>query len=112
MRIVLYGPPGAGKGTQAKKISERFDIPTVSMGDVLRNELQQRTLLAEKIREYVEKGALVPDELLFDMIEGLLDGKELGEGFILDGFPRTVAQAEALKGFLSERDVKLAKRDL
>ena len=107
MRIVLFGPPGAGKGTQAKKISKRFDIPTVSMGDVLRNELQQKTLLAEKIRQYVEKGALVPDELLFDMIEGLLDSKELEKGFILDGFPRTVAQAEALKGFLAERDLKL-----
>jgi len=107
MRIVLLGPPGAGKGTQSKKISERFKIPTVSMGDVLRSELKKETPLAEKIRKYIEKGALVPDELLFDMIESLLDSKELEKGFILDGFPRTLVQAEALKGFLAERDVKL-----
>lgn len=109
MRLILLGPPGAGKGTQAKKLSERFEIPAVSMGERLRDDSQKGTELGRKIKEHMQKGVLVPDHLLFDIVEKLLDDEDLKNGFILDGFPRTIVQAETLTGFFKKRDLQLDK---
>jgi|SaaInl8_200m_RNA_FD_contig_31_786921_length_1624_multi_7_in_0_out_0_2 adenylate kinase len=109
MRLILLGPPGAGKGTQAKKLSEKFEIPAVSMGEKLRGDSQKDTRLGQRIKEYMKKGVLVPDHLLFDIVEKLLDDEDLRNGFILDGFPRTIVQAETLTGFLKKRDLKLGR---
>jgi len=94
-RIILLGPPGAGKGTQAKKLVEKTGLTHLSTGDILRDEVARGTELGRKAKEYMDRGDLVPDELIIGMIRGRIEGKD---GFILDGFPRTVAQAEALAG--------------
>jgi len=94
-RIVLLGPPGAGKGTQAKLLAERTGLLHLSTGDVLRDEVARGTPLGRQAKEYMDRGALVPDRLVIDMVRGRI---AKGTGFILDGFPRTVAQAEALDG--------------
>jgi len=109
MRLILFGPPGAGKGTQAKKLSERFKIPWVSMGDVLRNQSEKKTSLGEEVKKYMKKGALVPDHLLFNIVEDLLSDEDFRKGFILDGFPRTIAQAEALEKFFKKAGIDLDK---
>lgn len=109
IRLILLGPPGAGKGTQAKRLSERFDVPWVSMGDVLRKEVEENTPLGQKAKRYIEKGKLVPDYLLLDIIENLLKRSDFEKGFILDGFPRTSEQAEALTGFLLKRGIESEK---
>src|SRR3990172_12715343 len=96
MRIVLLGPPGAGKGTQAAKISHRLGVPHVSTGDILRRNVAEGTDLGKKAQGYMEKGGLVPDDLVIAMTERRLKQADARQGFILDGFPRTVAQAEAL----------------
>lgn len=93
-RIVLLGPPGAGKGTQAKLITGKTNLTHLSTGDILRNEVAQGTALGKKAKGYMDRGDLVPDRLIIDMIRGRI---ETADGFILDGFPRTVAQAEALE---------------
>ncbi len=92
-RIVLLGPPGAGKGTQAKLIAEKTGLLHLSTGDILRDEVARGTALGRKAKEYMDRGDLVPDGLMIGMVRGRVGG---GTGFILDGFPRTVAQAEAL----------------
>lgn len=109
MRLILFGPPGAGKGTQAKKLSERFKIPFVSMGDVLRKQSEKKTLLGQEVKKYMKKGVLVPDHLLLSMVEDLLNDEGFQEGFILDGFPRTIVQAEALEKFFKKTDIDLDK---
>lgn len=90
-KVVLLGAPGAGKGTQAKLLAVKLGIPHISTGDLLREEVRRRTELGCQAKEYIDRGELVPDELMIAMIKG-----RLGDGFILDGFPRTMAQAEAL----------------
>lgn len=104
MRIILLGPPGAGKGTQAKLISEKFDIPHISTGDIFRKNISEKTPLGVKAKEYMDKGLLVPDELTIDIVNDRLTKDDCKKGFLLDGFPRTVKQAEALEDFLSERN--------
>lgn len=99
MRIVLLGPPGAGKGTQASRISEKYQIPHISTGDIFRANMKNDTPLGKKAKEYMNNGQLVPDSLVIDMVKDRLqqdDVKNANYGYLLDGFPRTVAQAESL----------------
>lgn len=102
MNLVFLGPPGAGKGTQAKRLSEEFKWPHISTGDILREAVSKRTPLGEKAMEYMEKGELVPDEVVIGIIKERLKGKDTQKGFILDGFPRTVNQAQSLDAVLEE----------
>ena len=107
MRLVLLGPPGAGKGTQAKLLEERLGVPQISTGDILRRGAQDGSALGRKAREYMDQGELVPDELMIGIVEEQLTGERCGRGFLLDGFPRTVAQAEALEAMLGRRKFPL-----
>ena len=100
MRLVLLGPPGAGKGTQAVRLSERFDVPSISTGDLLRGHVQDSTPLGVRARTFMDRGEYVPDELVVQMVMDRLDDPDATKGFILDGFPRTVAQAQALEDAL------------
>jgi adenylate kinase len=106
MIIILLGPPGAGKGTIAEEIKKKIDIPVISTGDVLRNVIQKGTDLGKKAQEYVHSGKLVPDSLIMEIIEKRIQQEEYQEGFMFDGFPRTVQQGKALES-LNE---KLGKR--
>lgn len=96
MRIILLGPPGSGKGTQAALLRDRLDIPHISTGDLLRNAVQQETELGRKAKSYMDAGDLVPDDLMLGLIEERLGQADVANGFILDGYPRNLAQAEAL----------------
>jgi adenylate kinase len=97
MRLILLGPPGAGKGTQAKRIIEKYHIPQISTGDILRAAIQQASDLGRKVKAIVESGQLVPDEIVIQLVEERLKQPDCANGFLLDGFPRTVNQAEALR---------------
>ncbi|NOY46535.1 MAG: adenylate kinase [Deltaproteobacteria bacterium] len=101
MRLILLGPPGAGKGTQAKRLIERYGIPQISTGDILRAAVRDGTDLGKKAKEYMDAGKLVPDEVVIGIIEERLQEADCAKGFILDGFPRTVAQADALNRVLA-----------
>ncbi len=107
MRIVLMGPPGAGKGTQAARLSERLDAPHVSTGDLFRDHMKNGTDLGVQAQRYVDAGDLVPDEVTVAMVKDRLDSPDCAEGFLLDGFPRTVAQAGELQKVLSDLDQRL-----
>jgi adenylate kinase len=107
MRAILIGPPGAGKGTQAKVICERFGIPQISTGDMLRAHKAKGTQLGLKAAEFMSKGALVPDQVVIDMVEERLKEPDAQKGYLFDGFPRTVAQAEALDAMLGRIGTKL-----
>ena len=101
MNLILLGPPGAGKGTQAKMMIDHYRIPQISTGDILRAALKERTPLGLKAKEYMDKGLLVPDEVVIDIIQARLKEADCRDGYILDGFPRTVAQAQALDKVLA-----------
>jgi adenylate kinase len=101
MRLVLLGPPGAGKGTQAERLSERYDVPSISTGDLLREHVQENSPLGVRARTFMDRGEYVPDDLVVQMVMDRLDDADAGKGFILDGFPRTVAQAQALENALA-----------
>lgn len=103
MRIILLGPPGAGKGTQAKSISNKFSIPHVSTGDIFRKNISEKTPLGIEAKKHIDKGHLVPDGLTVDIIVDRLDNEDCSNGFLLDGYPRTVNQAEVLETLLKEK---------
>jgi adenylate kinase len=96
MKLILLGPPGAGKGTQAANIIETFSIPHISTGDIFRKNIKEGTELGKKAKEYMDRGELVPDTLVVEIVEDRLKAGDCKSGFLLDGFPRTVFQAEAL----------------
>lgn len=102
MIVVLFGPPGAGKGTQAKLVSNYLKIPHISTGDILRENVKQNTQLGQKAKSYMDKGELVPDELVTDMIFDCIGKPDAKDGFILDGYPRSIPQAEALDKILKD----------
>lgn len=104
MKIVLLGPPGAGKGTQAKSISNRYSIPHISTGDIFRKNISENTPLGIEAKSYMDNGQLVPDEVTINMVKDRLQQDDCKNGYLLDGFPRTVHQAEALDNFLTERE--------
>ncbi|MDF3291020.1 adenylate kinase [Streptomyces silvisoli] len=107
MRIVLVGPPGAGKGTQAQYLAKNLSIPHISTGDLFRANISQGTLLGKKAQEYMNAGQLVPDEVTIAMAEDRLSQADTEQGFLLDGFPRNLAQAKALDRFLADRNLAL-----
>ena len=107
MRLVLVGPPGAGKGTQAMRLAERLDVPHISTGDLFRANLSEMTPLGVEAKRYMDAGDLVPDEVTSRMVRSRLDEADAAKGFILDGFPRTVRQAEALDAMLDELGTSL-----
>ncbi|MHB8341191.1 MAG: adenylate kinase [Mycobacteriales bacterium] len=102
MRVVLVGPPGAGKGTQAQFVSAQRGIPKISTGDIFRANVSRRTPLGRAAKEYMDRGDLVPDEITIDMVRDRLGAPDTSKGFLLDGFPRTVMQAEVLDDILRE----------
>jgi len=107
MRAILLGPPGAGKGTQAETIVNEFKIPHVSTGDMFRKNIKEETELGKKVKEYLDKGALVPDELTIEIVKDRLLQDDCKNGFLLDGFPRTIEQANALDKVLGDMGQKL-----
>ncbi|TFE23900.1 adenylate kinase [Cohnella luojiensis] len=107
MNILFMGPPGAGKGTQAERIVEQFGIPHISTGDAFRLAIKQGTPIGQKAKEYIDQGLLVPDEVTNGIVRERLAAPDCAKGFLLDGFPRTLAQAEALDVMLAELDRKI-----
>ena len=107
LRAGLLGPPGAGKGTQAVRLVEKYEIPHISTGDIFRKNIKEGTELGKKAQEYMNAGALVPDELVVDLVKDRLQQDDCKNGFLLDGFPRTIFQAEKLDEFLSESNQKM-----
>lgn len=105
--LVLLGPPGAGKGTQAKRLAAELEIPQISTGDLFREHLKKQTELGQRANEYISKGELVPDDVTIGMVRERLSKQDCAEGAILDGFPRTVRQAEALDEILEQRRAEL-----
>ncbi len=102
MKLIMLGAPGAGKGTQAKILSDKYSIPHISTGDIFRANIKNKTELGMKAKEYMDKGLLVPDELVVDLVADRIQNSDCVKGFILDGFPRTIPQAESLDKALEE----------
>lgn len=107
MKIVMLGAPGAGKGTQAKKIASRYGIPHISTGDIFRANIKNGTELGKKAKTYMDQGLLVPDELVVDLVVDRVNQADCEKGYILDGFPRTIPQAEALDKALASQGQKI-----
>lgn len=107
LRTILLGPPGAGKGTQAVRIVEKYGVPHISTGDIFRENIKNGTELGKKAKEYMDRGELVPDDLVIDLATSRLMESDCKEGFLLDGFPRTVYQAEKLDEFLNANNSKI-----
>ena len=107
LNLTLIGPPGAGKGTQAERLVQDFGLPYYATGDILRDAVKQDTELGKKAKQFMNNGDLVPDDLITEVILDRVDSEEAADGFVLDGFPRTVAQAEALEKGLADRGREL-----
>lgn len=107
MKIIMLGAPGAGKGTQAKKIAEKYEIPHISTGDIFRANIKNGTELGKKAKTYMDQGLLVPDELVVDLVVDRVNQEDCVKGYVLDGFPRTIPQAEALDRALEELGQKM-----
>ena len=107
MRLILLGPPGAGKGTQAKLLSQEFNIPHISTGDILRDEVRENSQLGRKVAEFVKIGELVPDDIVVEVVMHRLTKSDAAGGFILDGFPRTLKQAEELNKALRQLNISI-----
>ena len=107
MRIILLGPPGAGKGTQAYRIAEAYAVPHISTGDILRANVREATPVGAEAKTYMDAGELVPDQLVMRMVGDRLREPDAAQGFVFDGFPRTVPQAEALEHLLMEHETPL-----
>lgn len=107
MRIIMLGAPGAGKGTQAKKIAEKYGIPHISTGDIFRANIKNGTELGKKAKTYMDQGLLVPDELVVDLVVDRVNQDDCKNGYVLDGFPRTIPQAEALTEALAKMGQKM-----
>ncbi len=107
--IILFGPPGSGKGTQSEKIVDQFGLVHLSTGNLLRQEITDKTPLGMEARNFMDKGQLVPDEVVIGMIDSCLEKHSAAKGFLFDGFPRTVAQAEALDKLLSLKKTAISK---
>lgn len=107
MKIIMLGAPGAGKGTQAKQIADKYSIPHISTGDIFRANLKAGTELGKKAKEYMDQGLLVPDELTCDLVMDRIAQEDCKNGFVLDGFPRTIPQAEALDAALTKISQKM-----
>lgn len=107
MKIIMLAPPGAGKGTQASILSEDYDIPHIETGEIIRNAIEEGTPAGQEAQQYVDAGKLVPDDVVVKMIGERLEKPDCTDGFILDGFPRTVPQAESLEDLLDEMGLEL-----
>ena len=107
MRVVIFGPQGAGKGTQSERISEKYGIPSIATGDIFRAAQAGRTALGLKVLQYLDSGTLVPDDLTIEVVRERLSAPDCTDGFLLDGFPRSLKQAEALDEILAEQGVTL-----
>jgi adenylate kinase len=107
VRVVLLGPPGAGKGTQAKLLQEKFAVCQISTGDILRKAVAEKTPIGQEAAQYIDRGALVPDDVIVKLVAERLKDKDCAKGFILDGFPRTIPQAESLDAMLKEMKLSL-----
>jgi len=100
--LILFGPPGSGKGTQAAKLKEKYGLTHISTGDLFRHELKNNTELGQRIRQYIDNGKLVPDEITITMLKNKINSLPEGQGFLLDGFPRNIFQAQALDKLMEE----------
>lgn len=109
LRVILLGPPGAGKGTQAVRIVDKFNVPHISTGDIFRDNIKKGTELGKKAKAYMDRGELVPDDLVIEIATTRLLEDDCKEGFLLDGFPRTIYQAEKLDAFLEKHGQKIDK---
>ena len=107
MKLIMLGAPGAGKGTQAKKIAEKYSIPHISTGDIFRANIKNGTELGKKAKTFMDQGLLVPDELVVDLVVDRVNQEDCKNGYVLDGFPRTIPQAEALDRALAEMGQKI-----
>ena len=107
MRFIFLGPPAAGKGTQARRLAAEHGIPHISTGDILRAAIREGTYLGREAKRYMDRGALVPDDVMIGIVRERLQRSDCSPGFILDGFPRTIPQAEALAGLLETMNVPL-----
>ena len=108
LNLVLFGPPGAGKGTQAARLVEKYHLVHLSTGDIFRSNIKEGTNLGQLAKSYIDKGALVPDEVTIGMLEAEVNSNSNAKGFIFDGFPRTSAQAEALDDFLNSKGTEVS----
>lgn len=110
MRLIILGAPGSGKGSQCKWITRDYNVPHISTGDILRKNIAEGTILGQKAKGYIDQGALVPDELVIDILKSRIEEPDCKErGFLLDGFPRTISQAEALEEYLNDAGIKIDK---
>ena len=107
MKIIMLGAPGAGKGTQAKKIADSYHIPHISTGDIFRANIKEGTELGKKAKEYMDQGLLVPDELVVNLVVDRVQKEDCANGYVLDGFPRTIPQAECLDEALTKLNTKI-----